>query len=97
MRRLFIAAAVLSFLNVPVTGQERSEKATLKVAGMSCNVCAKTVEQEAKKIDGLKTIAVSQPKGQAEITYDPSKTSPEAIAKRITEKTSFKTEAPKKR
>lgn len=34
----------------------------------------------------------SQPKGTAEITYDPAKISPEAIAKAITEKTSFKAE-----
>ena len=96
MKGLFTAIGVVALLIASASAQERLEKSTLKVSGMSCNVCAKTVEQEAKKIDGLKTIAVSQPKGQAEITYDPSKTSPEAIAKRITDKTSFKAEAPKK-
>ena len=69
----------------------------LKVSGMFCGACAKTVEKTAKKIDGVKSAKVSQPKGTAEITYDPAKTSPEAIAKAITEKTPFKSEVPQKR
>ena len=77
----------------PKTG----EVCILKVSGMFCGACAKTVEKTAKKIDGVKSAKVSQPKGTAEITYDPAKTSPEAIAKAITEKTPFTSEVPQKR
>lgn len=50
----------------------------------------------AKKIDGVKDATVSFEKKTADITYDPAKTNPEAIAKTITEKTSFKASVLKK-
>lgn len=68
----------------------------LKVSGMSCGACEAQVEKAAKKIDGVTSAKASQPKGTAEITYDPAKTTPEAIAKAITDKTGFKAEVPKK-
>lgn len=68
------------------------EVCTLKVSGMACGACAERVEKTAKEIDGVKAAKVDQPKGRAEITFDPAKTSPEAIAKTITEKTAFKAE-----
>jgi len=63
---------------------------------MVCGACAKTVEKAAKKIAGVKSVTANQPKGVAEITYDPGKTSPEAIAKAITERTPFRAEGEKK-
>jgi copper chaperone CopZ len=72
----------------PKTG----EVCVLNVSGMFCSACAKMVEKTAKKADGVKSAKVSQPTGTAEITYDPSKTSPDAIAQTITEKTPFKAE-----
>ena len=65
---------------------------TLKIEGMACSACAARVEKEALKIEGVKAAKVSQPKGTAEVTFDGSKTSPEGIAKAITEKTGFKAE-----
>ena len=50
----------------------------------------------AKKIDGVKNATVSFEKKTADISYDPTKTNPEAIAKAITEKTGFKVSVPKK-
>jgi len=58
--------------------------------------CAARVEREAKKIDGVRAAKVSQPKGKAEVSYDPAKTSPDAIARTITEKTGFAAEADKR-
>ena len=46
----------------------------------------------AKKVDGVKATNVSYKKGMTEVTYDPAKTNPEAIAKAITEKSGFKAE-----
>ena len=64
--------------------------AVLKVSGMSCSACAARVEKEAKKIEGVKSAKASQPKGEAEIRYDPAKTSAEKIARILEEKTDFK-------
>lgn len=65
---------------------------TLKIAGMACEVCASNVDKVAKKIEGVKTVSVDQPKGVATISYDPAKTTAAKIAKHIQDKTSFKTE-----
>jgi copper chaperone CopZ len=64
----------------------------LKVSGMSCGACAATVQKAAMKIDGVIAATVSQPKGTAEITFDPARTTPDAIARTITEKTGFTAE-----
>ena len=49
----------------------------------------------AAAVRGLLTAAqASSDKGIAEVTYDPAKTTPAAIAKVITEKSGFKAEAP---
>lgn len=49
----------------------------------------------AKTVDGVKDCIADYKKGTAEVTYDPSKTTPDAIAKVISGKTGFKTTAPK--
>lgn len=49
----------------------------------------------AKTVDGVKDCTADYKTGQAEVTYDPSKTTPDAIAKVISEKTGFKATAPK--
>jgi copper chaperone CopZ len=100
------ALAIMGLLSVfgisSATATQESDKpkaeqvCLLKVSGISCGACAAQVEKAAKKIDGVTAAKASQPKGTAEITYDPSKTTPEAIAKTITAKTGFKTEVPKK-
>lgn len=86
-----IGAAANQTADTTKTGQV----CVLKVSGMICSTCAGTVEKTVKKIDGVKRAKVSQPKGTAEITYDPAKTTREAIAKIINEKTNFKAEVPK--
>lgn len=50
----------------------------------------------AKRIDGVQDCKASYKKGTAEVTYDPSKTTPEAIARAISEATGFKATAPSK-
>lgn len=101
--RKVLAAMALSIVGIgSATAHQESDKpkagqvCLLKVSGMSCGACAAQVEKVAKKVDGVTAANASQPKGTAEITYDPSKTTPEAIAKRITDKTGFKAEVPKK-
>jgi copper chaperone CopZ len=59
---------------------------------MACRACASKVQKTAMSLDGVKVAKVSQAKGTAEITYDASKTTPAAIAKYITDNSSFKAE-----
>lgn len=76
------------------TAAQPAEKATatFRVTGLSCNICAGAVERAAKGLTGVNAATVSQPKGVAEITFDPSKTSPEEIARLLTKQSGFKTE-----
>jgi copper chaperone len=100
MRTLIAVAGIVSMLGFGVAAQTTEKAPTgqmclLKVSGMHCGACAKTVENAAKKIDGVSAAKASQPQGTAEITYDPAKTTPAAIARIISEKTPFKAEASK--
>lgn len=84
---------------VTAQGQDEAQQiatCTLQVAKMTCGGCAAAVKMAAKKIDGVKDATVSYEKGTADITYDPTKTNPEVIAKAITEKSGFPARVPKK-
>ncbi len=55
------------------------------------------MKQAATSIEGVKDCIANFKKGTAEVTFDPSKTTPEAIAKVIADKTGYKVTAPKQR
>ena len=99
MRRVLAVMGLVGMFGIGASANQTTDTAktgqvcVLKVSGMICGTCAATVEKTAKKIDGVKRAKVSQPKGTAEIAYDPAKTTPEAIAKIISEKTNFKADA----
>lgn len=65
---------------------------TLKVSGMTCAGCEAAVRMAARSVDGVTEVKVSYAKGNAEVTFDPSKTNAAAIAKVVTEKSGFKAE-----
>ena len=73
---------------------ESKKRATcaLKITGMTCGGCAVAVKMAAKKVDGVAEANVSYETGRADVTYDPTKTTPEKIAKAITENSGFKAE-----
>ena len=50
------------------------------------------VKIAAKQVDGVNDAKASYAKGTAEIAYDSAKTSPDAIARAITQKTGYRTE-----
>lgn len=52
------------------------------------------MQHAARNVDGVKAVKAHSDKGIAEVTYDPAKTTPAAIAKVISEKSGFKAEAP---
>ncbi len=59
------------------------EKLTLKIEGMSCGHCVKSVERVLAAAPGVKAGKVEV--GRAEMEYDPVKISPREIARRIGE------------
>ncbi|GMV21148.1 MAG: cation transporter [Vicinamibacterales bacterium] len=77
------------------TPAEATKVCTLKVTGMTCSGCEAAVKLAAKQIDGVKAVKASYAKGMAEVTFDPAKTTPDEIAKRIADKTGYKTEVVK--
>ena len=69
------------------------EVVTLKVPDMFCAGCEVGVKIAANKIEGVKEVKTDADKRTADVTFDPSKTSAQAIASAITKGTGFKTEA----
>jgi copper chaperone CopZ len=75
--------------------QPATKVCTLKIAGMTCAGCEAAVKIAAKSVNGVTDVKASYDEANADVTYDPSKTTPEAIAKVITAKTGFKAEVPR--
>ena len=98
MRKVVALMSLLSVLGLSSaagaqsTTKQPSQTSTLKVSRMACGACAASVEGVLKRVDGVSAAAVSQPKGTAEITFDPAKTNAQALVKAINEKTAFKAE-----
>lgn len=63
---------------------------TLKVSGMTCAGCTTAVKLAAKKVDGVKAANVNYTTGLATVTYDPAKTTPDAVAKVVTAESGFR-------
>lgn len=103
MKRYWMMPIVLLVWGVAQTGLAQSvEKpatavCTLKITGMTCGGCEGAVKVAAKKVDGVKAVTASHKTGTAEVTYDPQKTSPEAIAKVVTDKSGFKADVEKRK
>ncbi len=68
---------------------------TLNVPDMFCGGCEVGVKVAANKVDGVKAVKTDSDKRTAVVTFDPSKTSAEAIASAITKNAGFKVEVPK--
>lgn len=56
---------------------------TFKVEGMTCGGCEVGVRMNVKKLDGVADVEASYEEGQAEVTYDPDKVTPEEIVEAI--------------
>ena len=84
----------------PATGgaQDNSVLArtvTLHVPDLFCGGCEVAVKMAANKVAGVKDVKTDSDKRTAVVTYEPSKTDPEAIANAITKNSGFKVEVPK--
>ncbi|ODU25256.1 MAG: hypothetical protein ABS95_00590 [Verrucomicrobia bacterium SCN 57-15] len=60
-----------------------SESVLIPVEGMACSVCASRVKKTLKEMPGVSEAVVNLEKHEAEVRYEPDKTSPEKLAKAI--------------
>ena len=84
-------AALLGLLlsSASLVGAEPSTaKTTLVIKGMTCGGCVAAVKVQLKKTPGVTAYEVSLEKGEAAVTYDPSRTDPKKIAELVS-KTGF--------
>lgn len=56
---------------------------TLKVAGMTCGGCVKSVTGVLQALDGVANADVSLAASEARVQYDPARTSPTALCAAI--------------
>jgi copper chaperone len=100
MRTWIVVAAMLAFgmtgHSIAHTKDGQAAVCKLKVTGMTCGGCESAVKLAARRVDGVKTVTTSAKLGTADVTYDALKTTPEAIAKAVTEHSGFKAEVLKK-
>ncbi|MGF1634493.1 MAG: heavy metal translocating P-type ATPase [Phycisphaerae bacterium] len=57
---------------------------TLDVGGMDCASCVAHVEKTARGVAGVRDVRVNLAGGRAKLTFDPARTDPHAVARRIT-------------
>jgi len=67
-----------------------TEKITLKIEGMTCGHCEKSVDRIIKEIDGVSECTVSVKNSSAEVTFDNSKTSKQLIIKAVNDSELYK-------
>jgi copper chaperone len=58
---------------------------TLKIQGMTCNHCVMRVAKALKAIPGVTDAQVDQQKGEAVVTYDEAKVTPEQLSFAVVE------------
>jgi copper chaperone len=49
------------------------ETMTIKVSGMTCQGCVRSVTRVLQAVPGVEAVAVSLEKGEAELRYDPAR------------------------
>jgi copper chaperone len=93
--RLSLALVAALALAIPAaawsddSGPADGARTVLTIKGMTCGGCVAAVKLRLKKVEGVTAYEVSLEKGEAEVTYDPGRTSPDAIAVAVSE-TGFK-------
>lgn len=63
--------------------EERSERATLAIGGMTCAACAAVIEKALKSLNGIQEATVNLSTERASVVYQPEKITPEEIVKAV--------------
>ena len=84
MKSIWALAATLFLLTGTSLASESDETVTFDVEKMTCATCPIAVRKAMQLVEGVKEVAVSMKDGSAVVTYDPSLTTPAAIAQAST-------------
>lgn len=84
MLKRSIAAIAIAEIFLSAYANE-PQRTTLDVKGTHCATCALTVNAVLKRQPGVDEVKMDADKHAAEVKYDPAKTSPERLAKVVTE------------
>lgn len=79
MKKLIAIAALASALTAPAWAA--TQTVTLSVPGMTCAACPITVKKALTKVDGVQKVEVGYEKRTAVVTFDGTRTTPEALTK----------------
>jgi copper chaperone CopZ len=74
---------VVCGLEVLSSGETKMVRATFKVSGMTCGNCVKHVTKALGKVPGVAEPSVDLASGRVELNYDPTQSTPEAIAEAL--------------
>ena len=85
-----LSLTVAALLFSSLAGAAEPAKTTLSIQGMTCGGCVAAVKVQLKKTEGVTAYDVRLDKAEAEVSYDPAKTTPDKIAESVS-KTGFKT------
>jgi mercuric transport protein len=67
----------------PAQAKAAGAHVTLAIDGMTCASCGVAIRVTLKKLDGVKDATVSFDDKRAEVTYDPSRVTPQKMIKAI--------------
>src|SRR5437899_4885832 len=79
-----LSLLIAAVASVSIAWSAETAKTTLKIEGMTCGGCVPAVNVQLKKTDGVVAYDVSFERGEAVVSYDPSKTTPAKIAESVT-------------
>lgn len=82
MKRLLAILATLAALGASAA---EPRTVTLDVQNMTCATCPLTVQQVLKRQAGVAEAQAEMKTASARVTFDPSKNTPEALARAVTE------------
>ncbi len=60
-----------------------TQRATLKVTGMTCMGCENAVKRVLKQVKGVDEVAASHQHGTVDVTYDADQANPEIFRQKI--------------
>ncbi len=66
------------------------DKVNIKIEGMTCGHCQKSVNKLITAVEGVNACEVSLEKGEASVEFDAAKTSKEAIVKAVNDSEIYK-------
>lgn len=75
--------ALVAFAAPAFAGEPKT--AVLEVAGMTCSLCPITVRKALQRVPGVLEAKADYAAQRAEAKYDPDRTSPQALAKAVSD------------